>query len=54
MPEKIIEGVKARTPLGRPGQPSDLANAYIFLASEEASFISGAVLRADGCLLVGS
>ncbi len=40
MPDKIIEGMKARTPLGRMGQPSDIANAYLFLASDEADFIT--------------
>jgi len=54
MPEKIIEGMKARTPLGRLGQPRDIANAYLFLASDEASFISGAVLRVDGGIVVGT
>jgi 3-oxoacyl-[acyl-carrier protein] reductase len=54
MPEKIIEGMKARTPLGRMGQPEDIANAYLFLASDEASFITGAVLRVDGGLVVGT
>ncbi len=54
MPEKIIEGMVARTPLGRMGQPEDIANAYLFLASDEASFITGAVLRVDGGLVVGT
>lgn len=54
MPEKILEGMKARTPLGRMGQPRDIANAYLFLASEEASFISGVVLRVDGGIVVGT
>jgi 3-oxoacyl-[acyl-carrier protein] reductase len=54
MPEKILEGMKARTPLGRMGQPRDIANAYLFLASDEASFISGAVLRVDGGIVVGT
>ena len=44
----------ARTPLGRMGQPVDIANAYCFLASDEAGFISGAVLRVDGGLVVGT
>jgi 3-oxoacyl-[acyl-carrier protein] reductase len=54
MPEKVLEGMIARTPLGRMGQPEDIANAYLFLASDEASFISGAVLRVDGGLVVGT
>jgi 3-oxoacyl-[acyl-carrier protein] reductase len=54
MPEKILEGMKARTPLGRMGQPRDIANAYLFLASEEASFISGVILRVDGGIVVGT
>ena len=54
MPEKVIEGMVARTPLGRMGQPADIANAYLFLASDEASFITGAVLRVDGGLVVGT
>ncbi len=54
MPEKIIDGMKARTPLGRLGEPRDIANAYLFLASEEAAFITGAVLRVDGGIVVGT
>ncbi len=54
MPEKIIERMKARVPLGRMGQPRDIANAYLFLASDEASYISGAVLRVDGGIVVGT
>jgi 3-oxoacyl-[acyl-carrier protein] reductase len=54
MPEKIIRGMEARTPLGRLGQPLDIANAYLFLASDEASFISGTVLRVDGGIVVGT
>ena len=54
MPDKVLEGMKARTPLGRLGQPEDIANAYLFLASDEAGFISGNVLRVDGGLVVGT
>ncbi len=54
MPEKILENMKARTPLGRLGQPQEVANVYLFLASEEASFITGAVLRVDGGIVVGT
>jgi 3-oxoacyl-[acyl-carrier protein] reductase len=54
MPEKVLEGMKAHTPLGRLGQPEDIANAYLFLASEEASFVSGHVLRVDGGIVIGT
>jgi 3-oxoacyl-[acyl-carrier protein] reductase len=54
MPEKILDGMKARTPLGRLGLPRDIANAYCFLASDEASFITGVTLRVDGGIVVGT
>ena len=54
MPEKILDNMRARTPLGRLGEPADIANAYLFLASDEASFITGAVLRVDGGIVVGT
>ena len=54
MPDKVLEGMKARTPLGRLGQPEDIANAYLFLASDEASFISGDILRVDGGIVIGT
>jgi len=54
MPDKVLEGMKARTPLGRMGEPRDIANAYLFLASDEASFISGVTLRVDGGIVVGT
>ena len=54
MPENVLAGMKARTPLGRLGEPRDIANAYLFLASDEASFITGEVLRVDGGIVVGT
>lgn len=54
MPEKVLEGMVARTPLGRMGQPLDIANAYLFLASDEATFITGVTLRVDGGIVVGT
>lgn len=54
MPEKILKSMEARTPLGRMGQPREIANAYLFLASDEASFITGAVLRVDGGMVIGT
>jgi 3-oxoacyl-[acyl-carrier protein] reductase len=54
MPEKVLDGMVARTPLGRMGQPEDIANAFVFLASDAASYISGAVISVDGGLVVGT
>ncbi len=54
MPEKILENMRGRTPLGRLGEPRDIANAYTFLASDEASFITGVTLRVDGGIVVGT
>ncbi|NDJ34149.1 MAG: beta-ketoacyl-ACP reductase [Chloroflexi bacterium] len=54
MPEKVLEGMVNRTPLKRMGEPVDIANAYVFLASDEASYISGTVLRVDGGIVVGT
>lgn len=48
MPEQVLQSMAERTPLRRLGQPRDVANAYLFLASAEADFINGAVLSVDG------
>lgn len=52
VPEKVLEMLKERTPLGRLGEPEDIANAYLFLSSDEAKFINGAVLSVDGGLVL--
>tara|TARA_B100000003_G_C10929858_1_gene370691 strand:- start:1706 stop:2434 length:729 start_codon:yes stop_codon:yes gene_type:complete len=52
MPKKIIEMMKDKVPSKRWGQPKDVANAYTFLASDEASYITGTVLNVDGGVVV--
>jgi 3-oxoacyl-[acyl-carrier protein] reductase len=53
VPEKVLEMMKEKAPLQRLGNPEDVANAYLFLASDEASFITGTVLSVDGGLVIG-
>ncbi|MGM0582043.1 MAG: 3-oxoacyl-ACP reductase FabG [Bacteroidota bacterium] len=52
IPEKVINMLEGKTPLGRLGEPEEIANAYAFLASEEASFISGTTLNVDGAVTI--
>jgi len=54
VPEKIRESLRAHTPLGRMGEAEDIANAYLWLASDAASFVSGAVLSVDGGIVMGT
>ena len=48
LPEKVIAPLIAQIPLRRVGEPEDIANAFVFLASDMASYISGIVLSVDG------
>jgi 3-oxoacyl-[acyl-carrier protein] reductase len=54
MPEKILEGLAAKTPLGRMGVPEEIANVYCWLASDEASYIHGATISVDGGMVLGT
>lgn len=51
IPQHLIDQAKERIPVGRMGTPEDIAHAYLFLASDEAAFINGAVLHVDGGLV---
>lgn len=50
VPKEIIEPMIARIPLRHLGKPQDIANAFVFLASDEASYITGVVLSVDGMM----
>ena len=52
IPEKVIQDLEGKTPLGKLGQPEDIAMAYAFLASDEAKFITGTTLSVDGGLVI--
>ena len=52
LPEKVLDGIKQKTPLGRMGTTEDITNGVEFLASDKASFITGQVLKIDGGLVL--
>ncbi|MGF1691020.1 3-oxoacyl-ACP reductase FabG [Photobacterium kagoshimensis] len=52
LPEKVLDFMKAKTPLKRMGKPQDIANGALFLASDNASFITGQTLKIDGGLVI--
>ncbi len=54
MPEDVLAGMRAKTPLGRLGEPEEIANTYLWLASDEASYVSGATISVDGGIVIGT
>ena len=48
MPEKVLQDMAGKVPLGRLGLPEEIANVFAFLASDEASYVNGAVISVDG------
>lgn len=52
VPEKVLESMRQRIPMGRIGKPEDIANVYAFLASDEASYINGAVIEVTGGVIL--
>jgi 3-oxoacyl-[acyl-carrier protein] reductase len=50
MPAEVLQQMAAKVPVQRLGETRDIANACLFLASEEAAYISGTVLSVDGAL----
>lgn len=48
MPENVLEAIKEKVPLGRLARPEEIASAYVFLCSDEASYINGHTLSVDG------
>ncbi|MGD0202285.1 MAG: 3-oxoacyl-ACP reductase FabG [Candidatus Bathyarchaeia archaeon] len=52
VPDKILQMMREKTPLGKLAEPRDIAYAYLYLASDEAKFVNGAVLSVDGGLTI--
>ncbi|MBL7781654.1 MAG: beta-ketoacyl-ACP reductase [Saprospiraceae bacterium] len=52
IPENVLDGIREKTPLQRLGRPEEIASAYVFLASDEASFINGTTISVDGGVTV--
>ena len=54
IPQKVLDSMVEHTPIGRIGEPEDIANAYAWLASDQASFVTGTCLSVDGGLVTGT
>jgi 3-oxoacyl-[acyl-carrier protein] reductase len=54
MPEDVLAGMRAKIPLGRMGEPEDIANTYLWLSTDEASYINGATISVDGGMVLGT
>lgn len=52
LPEKVLDYMKSKTPLGRMGKPEDIAQGVLFLASDRSAFITGQTLKIDGGLVI--
>lgn len=48
LPEQMVAAISAKIPYGRPGEPEEVANAFLFLASDMASYVTGEILSVDG------
>ncbi len=48
LPKAMVDAISAKIPLGRPGEPEEVADAFVFLASDMASYITGEILSVDG------
>ncbi len=54
MPEEVLAGMRAKTPLGRLGEPEDIAKTYLWLSTDDAAYVSGATISVDGGIVLGT
>ncbi|MBR7552607.1 3-oxoacyl-ACP reductase FabG [Allobacillus sp. GCM10007491] len=52
VPDHVIDGLVKQVPLNRLGKPEDIANAYLYLASDESDYVNGHVLHVDGAIMM--
>ena len=48
LPQPVVDAISAKIPMGRPGEPNEVADAFVFLASDMASYVTGEILSVDG------
>ncbi len=48
LPEQVVQSISAKIPLGRPGEPEEVADAFLYLASDMAKYVTGEILSVDG------
>lgn len=48
LPQQVVDAISAKIPIGRPGEPEEVANAFLYLASDMASYVTGEILSVDG------
>ena len=48
LPEQVVQRISSTIPIGRPGEPEEVANAFLYLASDMASYVTGEILSVDG------
>lgn len=54
MPDKVLDNMRQHTPLGRLGEPKEVADVYLWLASDESSFVHGTTISVDGGIVIGT
>lgn len=48
LPDEVVKRISMQIPMGRPGEPEEVADAFLYLASDLSSYVSGEILSVDG------